>query len=368
MRRFIVCFLFLCLYPLPSSAQWYKQAGRTIKKAFTSTLPHTSVAPTLARPLERQVAQATQAAAKPATNPWQKTVFTIQEKDLFLRFTALEGTAFVIEETYKGEKYLWGVTASHYLFQKPALKHPLFSHAVRVPFVIQGSSGRNDISLFLIPDEFAASVTPLKLAPQDPPLGETVSSIGYWNQRLHVDRERVVKEVSPAEIITSLKIDPEALREGTCGSPVLNQKREVVGMHAGNSPRRQEGYVIPVSHIRQALQAYHQGNFEQKLLFKGQELGTVAINEFLSSVVVAYPQGIQKTNLSLRQRQVDYNHLEKWAPQNPQAKSITFFIKRNPLSTQQKDKNYYIRWISYNLQTGEISHSKEPTSRLFPWD
>ena len=197
----------------------------------------------------------------------------------------------------------------------------------------------------------------MKLAQTDVQLGEEVSSIAYWDHRFHVDPVRKIKEISPAQMITSLDIEPNTVREGTCGGPVLNKEGEVIGMHAGNSPRQRIGYVIPVSHIRQALQAYHEGAFEQTLLFNGVNLGTIAINEALSSVQVYEGDKRYWISLARRKKQIDYAHLEKLISLKESATRIVFVIKRTPLSTEQEDQQMHMYLISYDLQTGQVLRS-----------
>lgn len=362
----VLIVLCLLVTGLPASAQWYKQLGAAFEHRTLVGLRSQIVtqAGVLENKLERALGQA---AAKsrglPAAYAARQAVFTIKERDWLMRFGSMEGTAFAIEETYRGKKYLWGVTVSHYDYQKPAMKHPAYRRVIRVPFVIQGSAGMNDISLFPIPDKFAGQVVPLHLAKQDAQIGDEVSSVGYWNHKIHVDPARTVREISPARTVTSLDIDPETIREGTCGSPVLNKNGEVVGVHSGNSPHRQIGYMLPVSHIWQALQTYHEGSFNQPLLFNGKNLGPIAVNESLTAIYLYRgDRFLEKRSLLLRQKQVDYEHLEGLVPTDTPFTRVVFMVKRNPLTTEQKDQQYHTFLISYDFQTGQVFRTKEESS------
>ncbi len=351
----IVGFLLVLLWAFPLHAQWYKHLGAPFRNT-SAAQARLSVA------LQKQARIRT--AAQVQTAP-EQSIFRIQEKNLFLRWGSLEGTAFALEETYQGKKYLWGVTVSHYLFQKPALKLA-GCQAIPVSFDIQGNAGMNDISLFLLPPQVAEQITPLQLADQPAQQGDELSSIGYWNGEIHLDVKRIVQEVTQTRFITSLQLDPDFAREGTCGSPVLNREGQVVGVHAGNSRKRQTGIVLPAQHIRQALAAYHQqGNFEQELLFNGISLGALHINESISSIEIMNGSTVlHYIRLGTRAKLVNYAHLEDLLD-TAGADRLILWIEKNPLSTHEKDHHYYEWTIEYDLKSGQITRT--PAQRLqFP--
>lgn len=356
----LVLFLLLGgLLPVNVQAQWYRflqQAARegvSVQAAQAAALP---------RGLERAVAQAQYATVADVTQ-LSKSLMRVREKDLILRIGALDGTAFVLEETYQGKKYLWGVTATHYLFQKPALKLQNRFRTIPISFEIQGSTGMNDISLFPVSERDVENLAPLHLAAEQPKVGEELFSLGYWNGKIHIDPVRTVKSTSLHRFVTTLDIEPETIREGTCGSPVLNQQGEVVGMHAGNSPRMREGYVIPAQHIRQALQAYHEGHLSETLLFNGTNLGPIAINERIIFVETR-KNGETLHRLSVYKRGpcIDYTHLETLLDFS-EADQVVLLLQRNPLSTHDTNQNYDEFFIYYDLRTGQITRKPGETHR-----
>ncbi len=217
----------------------------------------------------------------------------------------------------------------------------------------------NDISLFPLPSSLAQEISPLHLATQSVQVGENLHSIAYWNGEIHIDPIRTVKAIEPHRMVTTLDIPAQTKREGTCGSPVLNQAGEVVGMHAGNSARRQEGYVIPVKHIRQALQAYHEGSFQQPLFFRGKNLGSVGINEYIV-LAQAYSQGklLHWVNILHRKQRIDYAHLEKLFNFS-NIDQVVLVVERNPLSMKDKEQHYQLFNITYDIRTGVVTRTKK---------
>ena len=360
MKRYVflvLCLLSLCV--LPAQGQWYKRLGATLEHDLPSNLRGMTPAQAgMSHALEQTVrrAEVTQAVLQ---HPAQNAIFKIKEREWLFRFVSIQGTGFAIEEVYKGKKYVWGVTATHYGYGKPAIQLDDQHKPIKVPFIIQGSAGRNDVTLFPIPEDLVPALVPLHLAVRETQVGDNLSSVGYWNNKIHVDPVRTVKEINVHQFITSLYIEPTPVREGTCGSPVLNEQGEVVGMHVGNSPRQQVGYVVPVSHIRQALQAYHEGQFSQSLFFNGVEIGKIDINEYIDAIEM-YREGLpmQRQSLTHRQKQVDYDHLESLLQNQPFVNRIVFVIERNPLTTLQSDKHFHMAQISYDLKTGQVSRSE----------
>ncbi len=335
-------------------AQWYKKLT-----SVQSRLARVTAAPALqtqlSRTVDRTVHQQRCTQATHIRAPLASSVLKMREADWVLRFFSMQGTAFVLEETYQGKKYLWGITATHYLYQQPAVQLPGTHKFFRVPFVIQSSAGRGDVSLFPLPAQLAGKVTALKLAALSPQPGDELHSVGFFNKKLQLDEHRIVQTISPDHLITSLRVDPEISREGACGGPVLNEQQEVVGLHVGSSVRQQIGYAVPLEHIRYALQAYHDASVNpQPLIYDGVTLGTIGINEYIKSVTF-YNQD-QKESFSLFHKTVDYTHLEMLAEEMHPDK-IVFSIEQNPLSSTSPDQEYYIYTLIYDLQTGQITRT-----------
>lgn len=347
MKQIIFCLCALLFCAQTMYAQWYK--GMLSSKALNAEVLESSIARSVLRHMPGTPAAVSQV---------ERAVFRLREQNFFSRVTYPDGTGFVLEEEYQGKRYLWGVTTSHYLFERPAIKLPDRFFTIYVPFEIQGSIGKNDISVFRIPPQIADKVTALKLAPKEAKMGEHVFSVGYWNRKIHVDQDRVITQITPTKMETTLDIDKETVREGTCGSPVLNRKGEVVGVHAGNSPVRQVGFVLPARYIRQALEAYHHnGVLEEELVFNGKSLGPININERIIKIE-AYQEGkmLRRVTVYLRRKQTDYAHLEKLIDTSD-ADRVVLEIERNPISSHKLDQRFHSFLITYDLKTGDVFHS-----------
>lgn len=271
-----------------------------------------------------------------------------------------KATAFVIEETYKGKKYLWGVTASHYFFEDPTFTG--FSSAQEAPikFVAQGHPALNDVSLFQIPANMQEQFIPLPLAQHSAQSGETLYSAGYFDNDFHLEKNRTVTGKMPHKLITSLKVEDKLAREGACGSPVLNKQGEVVGMHVGSSEARQLGFVVPVEHIHELLQAFHnQGRASHPIYFNGRQLGEINVNETIKSISVWNGKKILDLYLSYyKDRVVDLEHLETLVNTSG-ADSVVVTIEKIPFSVLDADQKTHEYEITYNLKNFHVSSRKE---------
>ncbi len=267
-----------------------------------------------------------------------------------------DASAFVFEEKYQGQTYLWGATASHYFFQNPTLKNPQTGEEIPVQFVAQGHYNMNDVSLFLIPLQLKDQFTPLSLAPHAPQKGEKLLSASYFDDEFHVEKNRVVTDILPTRILTLLTVEKNLSREGACGGPILNKQGTIVGMHVGSSAKRQAGFIVPVEHIYEVLQAYHNnGKALRPFYFNGRQIGNININEYIPHIDVW--QGnkkIQEVETYPNRSYLDYNHLETFVDAS-HADKIVFVVERIPFSMLEADQHVRRFEITYNLRNFHIS-------------
>ncbi len=332
---------------LNAHAQWGKAVRALNKKPVRSLA--------VQRHLNRKLAQQNIQAAQ-----LQQAVFQLAPLVPTENFPDLKATGFVLEETYNGKKYLWGVTATHYDFDLVNMESN--GKAIQPAlFTAQGSKRLNDVSIFPLSPQTAKQFTPLHLADVAPQEGETLASGGYFHDgNFHYEPNRRVQETYPHRMITSLHVESGPYREGACGSPLLNKQGEVVGMHIGSSETNQTGYAITLDDIRTLLQAQHQQNRPtQPLFFNGTQIGQLHVNEGIISIEAFQGKTlVNRVLLYHDEKRVDYEHLENLVDA-AQVDFLVFHIEKNQFSMYETGPVFQRYAIIYNLKSGYITY-KEP--------
>ncbi len=354
MKRYILLIALLCL-GFSLQAQNFLRNARQVFKASTSSKVGHSLA----------VARAEHTAARIAARQ-QALVSSFQPIKLMLDSPKadMKASSFFLQETYQGKKYLWGVTVSHYNFTQ-AVMEGQGGRLSPVHFIARGNSGLNDVTVFAVPAGQAKHITALKLASTPPKVGDSLHSLGYFNDKLNHETNRIVQAVYPHQIITSLQVASPHSREGACGGPVLDKNNQVVGIHAGSSYNRQIGFVIPAEHIRQLLQAYHEGLTKQPLLFNGEKIGELSLHEAI--VTVDAYRGIfplRTLQLYHKQHLVDYNHLENLIDISGANKLVFTFVQTPFLVTTPAEKPQVFT-LTYHLKTKKTSLHKKRIFGIF---
>ncbi len=338
----------------PAHAQWYRHMASALHSwkptAFSSSI-HTTAAQSLEQQVSRQIHQQ-------QMSQMQKSVVRLVANNhpLHGSLDSELHSAFIIEENYKGKKFLWGVTAAHYLLTRPAIEVQGMKHPLPISMAAAGAPRYTDIALFLLPDEAAPYVTPLQLASDDLQPGELLTSYGYYGKGFHQLEHRQVQQISPSRITTSYEFGNDE-RNGACGGPVLNRYQEVVGVHCGSDPFKKKSFVIPVQHIRDLWTAYHHRFDGRPLLLNGKEIYRMAANEAVLSVLVFRSEKrIFSVSLRSTDADIDLEHLET-IPKLAQGDTLILLFERVPF---QRDKNSFHTLhfqLKYNLQNGEVTFS-----------
>ena len=354
MKHFLLCFYFFFFCIGTTQAQWYKASVKGVRKNLHLRQVENRVSQALVQRQQRALSRQ----ALPA--PLNNAVLTIKENHRFWRrIRTGTSTAFVIEETYQGKRFLWGVTAAHGTFFKVAVIDPQTENKLKVPFAITG--GVSDIALFALSDPLPAQLTPLKLAPQNPQLGETLFSVGFFQNRYNLETNRVVEEAGPHRLLTSLQIDRSCERTGACGGPLLNAQGQVVAVHVGSHKSKDAGFAVPVQKIHELLQDYHNGTLSQDpLIFNGINIGSIGRNQFIRSVYV-YQNGkmIQEINVcyAYKTKNIDYAHLETLV-NAPQADKLVFNIVENIFASEEQKQQLKAFVLTYDLTTGQVTYKQ----------
>lgn len=215
------------------------------------------------------------------------------------------GTVFKIN--YLGEEEIFGVIASHTLAKQPGLPGLLgkeFRAAVQreghvfvIPVqVVQISSSKMlDLALVKFRKEDEALFQPLvmgnvRLADKE------LYSHGFACGLPMTLSSRTVKSISPGLIKTTISLDKPG-RAGLCGSAVLNNQHELVGIHTGSSsalknPADDTGYVVSSSMLRVLVKAYHNnGRAVFPVLLNAVRITQINVDEFISYAELMDEQG-----------------------------------------------------------------------------
>lgn len=353
MKKFLLLLLVVWL-GTPAYAQWEKSLRTVLPALRRAIVKPVGVSQ---RQLEKALLRA-EATASSMVAGTEKALIPLRENNLKLRLFRVPGTAFMIEETHKGKKQLWGISATHYGYEQPAIPTSRFSRTA-LSFSAQGNDGANDVSVFPIPQELSNTFKPLKLAPHAPQVGEEVFSLSFFDKKFQVTPRRTVLETTPMRIIVSGEIYPEICREGECGSPLINQKGEVVGMIVGVSYSQQIGYAVPVENIHDILKALHQqGQLYKPVLVHGREIIQLNVDEAIVQVTVTQHDNTSFTRVVYHhEKELDIAHLENFVDLS-QAKELTLVIEKSPFSSAQQDRKRHAIHVVHDLQTG--------ATRLFP--
>ena len=348
--------------------RFQERASRQLRDKMTR-LQHQLLKPVGVTPrqVERAVFEASRHEPSSLTLKASKAMIPLRERHRTMRYFRVKGTAFAIEETHKGKRYVWGVTATHYGYQFPAIPKKRFAYEP-ISFRAQGNQHANDVSIFPIPESLADTFKPLKLADHSPEVGERLFSLSFFDNQFQYTPRRKVLETAPLRFTTSLKIEPGMDREGECGSPLLNHNGEVVGMIIGASYTRGIGFATTVENIRQIIQAYHQreealssSSAKSPLFVNGKKILDLDVTEAITQVSAKhFDNSILEKSTYHKQTDLDYAHLENFIDLS-QAKEISLVIEKAPFVNKgggAMESEY--RRVTYDLQTQQLTISPFP--------
>lgn len=337
----LACILVVC----PARAQWYSRAAQSLRNWKKN------IRPGYAAELSSQVQQQMLAAQQ-----MQKSVVQLISKPAPDQgpYHDKPVSAFVLEETYQGKKYLWGVTAAHYFLFRPTIEVNGLAQALPISVQAAGASRYTDIALFPLPQEAVPYVVPLHLAQAPLQKGEELTSYGFYGEGFQQQTNRRVRWITPARVVTSYEFGDQP-RSGACGGPVLNAQNEVVGVHCGSTPYQKKSFMVPAQHIRDLWAAYHHEFEGRPLLFRGKEIYRLDVNEAVLGVSV-FKQGksVYSDFIYSMNAQIDLSHLED-IPYIFQADLLVLGIERVPFSRDGGRFHTDHFTVYYNIQTGETT-------------
>ena len=234
-----------------------------------------------------QKSAAEQVKKAPSLQP-QQTVFLLQDAEVSDK-NPFFASGFLIQETFQGKQYLWGVTAKHItdLYDTPfEAVFYINGQPLRVPVqaVYTGAQHGIDLTLLQLQIPPAAPLVPLTLG-HNPHRGDILHSYGYTRGIFYPSANRQALAVTPQKIMTPYAFVPHHPTAGYCGSPLLNTQGEVAAIHCGSAADKSASFAVPVSQLYTLLAAYRglpQG--QTPLVFNGTQIGFLHANQTIMGV------------------------------------------------------------------------------------
>lgn len=219
----------------------------------------------------------------------QRTVFMLQDAK-GSHSAPFFASGFLIEETWQGKRYVWGVTAKHIgdLYDGP-MEAVFYLHNKRltVPVKIAFTGARFGIDASLLQLEIPPDVLkPLPLG-KDPLPGEELQSFGYIIGSFFPNTSRQVLSVSRERIFTSYAFAPHQSGSGYCGSALIDKQGALAAIHCGSMQDHSSSFAVPVSQLRTLLAAYHgETAGKRELRFNGHLIGHLNPRQVVYAVYV----------------------------------------------------------------------------------
>lgn len=367
-----------------ASANMLQRAGRRApKKAFNRAmrqmgkkLPQASSKASVEKLLRIAAAQAADNSLFNLKEA-QRSIFYVQSshpKD-FAEFHAASG--FVFQTQYNGQTEIWGVMAQHVVDLMDEKISAVFHHqGKRYVFpgtvVLQGTRYRADVALirFKLTPEFLSVVRPLTLAEENAAMQTEVTSYGYSKNSKKFFSLKNRKVLCSGGICGGTTTVPASQqRAGTCGSPLIDDRGLVVGVHCGTPSVQSQLFFYPqffpvegqniwpilskkdrVAHFVQAhvlrnfVKAYHEKIPVWPVRWNGVEITRLRVDEYIEEVAsfgkfwrhAHYRAGKNEAFL-------DEAHLEKFV--NPGKGSVLKITIRGTGT---------VRTIGFNIKTQKV--------------
>lgn len=294
------------------------------------------------------------------------------------------GTVF--KTVYNGQEEIFGVVAAHAIAKSTserALKRHFSANLfdgekfVEVPAeIVQLSSpSMLDIALIKFSPEAETLFQPLRISEVPVKFGDVLSSQGFaGNADVNIPA-RTITAVTPLSVRTTIPYARDD-RPGLCGSAVVNDKHELVGIHTGSTYDRMDaafdvGYATNASFLNTLVKAYHNGGEASfPLVLNKQKIVDLNVDEYISYVSfldangkTLWQQGFQSKFSYSKVQEM----LEIYSP-----RYMTLTVRRaswNPDSPEVLFESHTASWDSskttykYDFETGKIVSKSKPKAK-----
>ncbi|MBR2082543.1 MAG: hypothetical protein IJ876_06025 [Elusimicrobiaceae bacterium] len=231
--------------------------------------------------------------------------------------TSLSGTLF--KTTYNGQEEVFGVVPMHVLRQENSdsgylprqFTAGIFTgHTVTfIPAqVVQLSSSKTaDVALVKFREEDQALLEPLTLHTQPLQFPQQAYAQGFARNLVTHQAFQLIGTTSTGVLTAQIPAAYEGERAGFCGSPVVGEDQQLLGIHIGsryvenfpqedtffsafqlNRPQITQGdigYMAPASFLEQLVDTYHHPDLRPvEVVLGGQTITHLAVNEYVSRI------------------------------------------------------------------------------------
>ncbi|MBR4592293.1 MAG: hypothetical protein IKO35_03710 [Elusimicrobiaceae bacterium] len=305
-------------------------------------------------------------------NPLLRAVFQarmIGGKEADLNFT---GTVF--KTTYNGQE-VFGVIASHAIADELTYKmglHKVFladvyvdGKFVTIPaeIVQLGAVEMLDVSLVKFRPEDEKLFLPFSISTTQAQEEDIIQTFGFSRKNVVYYPKRRVSKVATLTVRAPI-LGAGRFRSGLCGSAVLNEKNELVGVHCGSSLsiNGDVGYAVRADFLNQMVAAYHQ-NPQAVIPFEinGQKIMDLPVNSYIARINLldenkqlwARREFVEKFSYSwvednINQFPIRYMEIDVGQVEWSEKESVEFM----------READSYVRY-TYDLQTQEIIQAED---------
>ena len=275
--------------------------------------------------------------SSPAPIPPEDYTFLAVRDKPELDAPTFTGTLFEIN--YNGEKKVFGVIASHAtglgaLGRNFTAVISQGGKRIQIPARVVQISARSflDVSLVQLDLSYAPFVRALPLSNTPVQVGDELHSDGFEGDIITPVQGRFAVEVSPTSVRTTMPV-VRRLRSGLCGSAVLNEKNELVGIHTGStrsseSYHTDKGYFVPVSVLEALVKAYYnQGKGFVPFTIQGQTIAYFGVDEYIVDLELTNEDGKHIWHTS-PEGKFSHTELANELKQRPEARYIHILTHR----------------------------------------
>lgn len=275
-------------------------------------------------------------------------IFTVTPRGAEAGF---KGSGFVFADKHQGKTVLWGASAAHtvrHMGKDVTVTFHLQGQKVSFPATIELTGRKFGVNAALIklPEEVAQVALPFEISKQAVAPKSPVFTYGFSDGTFKKTVRSVLVPGSERLMADFPRLFPP--KPGFCGSVVLNEKGQAVGIETGgydlnSAPwmSQMEGYtplrnvsriseIVPAEHLNILLREHYTAHAgDRVLLLQGMKVGTLGVDEFIDRISVHYKNGAMKI----------FEHSPLWEPMFldqaithlEQAQTVDILINKNRL-------------------------------------